>query len=260
MVLTITSEMRMNSITQNKSLSVETDESQQIEYLSLDQLELRCLQETGKWRNKEPNDPEFCLEIFRRALQLARERSGDTPHFDEKARALVVKIYTPFIEAHINSRIRRLVELDEVTQEVWLRFWSAARSGLVFDKLPLALGYLRITTLTTIHRMVRIEGQRPGPLSDTYTGGNEPIAPDADVPAEHERKVLYERMLELIPDRQERLLFLMRYYQGLPPREMVRRLALSDQPLQVEEIYTILDRIKKRLAKDPTIRDLLQSD
>jgi hypothetical protein len=38
--------------------------------LSLSDLERKCRRETKLYQNDQPNDPRFCLEIFRRALLL----------------------------------------------------------------------------------------------------------------------------------------------------------------------------------------------
>jgi DNA-directed RNA polymerase specialized sigma24 family protein len=231
-----------------------------LESMSLAQLEIRCLKETSNWRQKKPSDPRFCLEIFHRALQLAHEQHGGTPSFNDEACTLLVRIYTSVIKANVSAKARHILDLEEISQEVWLRFWSAARWGLTFPTLPAAIGYLKLATVRTVIKLLRSEDKSPDVSLDQLTSVNEPIDNDANVSDIYKRRALYQRMLELTPDPLERRILLMRYYLGLSPKEIARQFAVSDHPLKEKEISTILRRIFKRFEHDPAIKDLLQSD
>src|SRR5258706_14189751 len=136
-------------------------ESQLVAQLSLPELESGWRREPERYRRFKSSDPRFCWEIFRRALQqsagavVATARSmgapksadgmgrsaPDMPQYDEDARTALVQIYTGFIKAHINPAAVASSSIDDIVQQVWLRFWRAARQGLNFASLEAALSY-----------------------------------------------------------------------------------------------------------------------
>ncbi len=133
-----------------------TQQSPSLEILPLTDLEAACRKETRRYRATEPSDPRFCLEIFRRAL-LQTDLQSNTFHSvreppqsvergvfeqhahsapsyqDEEARAVLVRIYTEFITANINRTATHTAVLDDLVDQVWLRFWQAANKGLSFS-------------------------------------------------------------------------------------------------------------------------------
>lgn len=246
-----------------------------LEQLSLAELETACRQSTALYRRGEgaQSDPRFCLEIFRRALRLRAEESTDATSaasYDEDAWNVLVDIYTDFIKANINRQARHTEALDDLIQQVWLRFWRVARQGrLDFPSLDAALSYIKITTVTTLIESRRAFLERRREESLAYlneTTGTEPVAGTGNDPfTQHARKLFRDRCREVLTDPLEYRVFWMRYSMGIPPREIARQLA--DEGVMIRErkpnarvVSDLLERSFKRLKLDPEIRDLLRND
>src|SRR5262245_24340812 len=142
-----------------------TEEGREPTTFPLAELEARCRHEPRRYRRSEPSDSRFCLEIFRRALALTgrtpadralgsapatEDESRSATYADEEARTTLVRIYSEFIKAHINPAALRNTPLEDLVQQVWLRFWRAANNGLYFPSLEAALRYLERATLSTL--------------------------------------------------------------------------------------------------------------
>lgn len=253
-----------------------TEQSENLESLSLMELERACKRETDYYWRGLPSDSRFCLEIFRRALQRparppANDLPASVPPLNEAARTLLVLTYNDFIKATINRKAFRDIAIDDLTQQVWMHFWSAANQdkGLDFPSLEAALAYLRRVTLTT-----HIELQRRvwkhyrnvslAELAET-TGEDMIAAPDASPLDQYTRQRFHQRCREIVIDSLEWRIFCERYSMGKPPREIAGDLAhegtlINGRVPTARSVSDRLERICRRLAQDREIRDLLGSD
>jgi RNA polymerase sigma factor (sigma-70 family) len=243
-------------------------EERSLSQLSIAELEQRCRQETQRFRQQGQSDPRYCLEIFQRALRLSP--SADGPRFaEEPAREILIGIYTSYIEATLNRQAQRSSSPEDLVQQVWLRFWSAATKGLDFGSLEEALSYLRRTTVTTMieeQRQLRRRG-RDESLQQHIAEVGEAATIDlrSDLFAEHVRQGFRERCRTLIPDPLEYRVFTLRYGVGLPPREIARQLAgagirLREREPTARAVSDLLERIFNRLRQDRDIQDLIGED
>lgn len=236
--------------------------------LSIAELEQRCRQETQHFRQQQPSDPRYCLEIFQRALRLS-PATASLGFADELAREVLIGIYTSYIEATINRQAQRTTSLEDLVQQVWLRFWSAATHGLSFGSLQEALSYLRRTTVTTVieeQRQLRRRG-RDESLQQHIEQVGEAATIDlrSDLFADYVRQGFQERCRALMPDPLDYRIFTMRYGIGLPPREIARALAQEGITLREHEptartVSDLLERIFNRLRNDRDIQDLIGED
>ncbi len=191
------------------------------------------------------------------------------PQYDEDARTALVQIYTGFIKAHINPAAVASSSIDDIVQQVWLRFWRAARQGLNFASLEAALSYLRQTIISTL-----IEAQRQARKQQRDLSLQQLLdtAPDmmpydtAGSPFEHHAQERFRaRCREVLTNELEYRVFWMRYSVGLPPREIARELAragvqINDHPPTAGAVSDMLDRSFQRLRIDPELHDLLRTD
>ena len=251
-----------------------------IEFLSLINLEAECRRETERYRQGKASDPRFCLEIFRRALhfQPASAAPGTAVHgddravaayVDEDARALLVRIYSPYVRAQLKHADTPAASLEDLEQQVWLRFWQAARQGLSFSSLAGALDYLR-----QIAYSVRIEAlrqfwkqQREESLNLSNHTAEEDALVDAGAdPFDHyTQQRIRARYREVITDPLEYRIFRLRYSLGLRPREIADFLkregvAIKERPPTADAVSRVLELIYRRLRQDSELRDLLGGD
>jgi DNA-directed RNA polymerase specialized sigma24 family protein len=239
--------------------------------LTLTELEVACRKETHLYRQGKPSDPCFCLEIFRRALLLAAQidTSAAPVYADESARAMLVGIYTEFIKAHINRDATRATPLDDLVQQVWLRFWRAANQGLTFPSLEAALMYLKQTTISELienNRRAHMR-RRDESLERVIAGSGEESLSDgsADPFAQHTQQRFRARCREVLTNPLEYRVFSMRYGLGLSPREIAVELVregvlIKDRQVTARAVSDLLDRSFNRLGQDPEIHDLLCGD
>jgi DNA-directed RNA polymerase specialized sigma24 family protein len=262
------------------------------ETLSLNDLESVCHQETQRYKNGMVSDTRFCLEIFRRALiqinplhtatvpkeaamiDLDPARSGrirdNAPIYaDEAARVALVRIYTEFIKAQISRAAIRTTSIDDLVQQVWLRFWQAANNGLTFPSLEMALSYLKQTTVSALIEDQRRERKRrrDESLQQIITTAGEATLVDsgADLFARHTQQRFRVRCREVLTDPLEYRVFWMRYSMALPPRKVARLLAtegvlIKNRSPTARMISDLLDGSFKRLQLDGEIQDLLRGD
>lgn len=239
-------------------------------HLLLGELEQRCARETRNYRSRTASDTRFCLEIFRRALQITDISSASRPvYVDEAARDTLVRLYTSFIEAHLSASVLHLCERDDIVQQTWLRFWQAAPRMEPFATLEAALVYLELTIRSTVIQAIKLVVRKQQEVSLQQladdTNGEEQVAGGTDPDQEYRQKRFQARWKELIADPLDRRIFLMRYILGMPPREIAEELVrekimLRGRTATARAVSDCVERSIEKLRRDPEIRDLLQAD
>lgn len=249
-----------------------------IEQISLAQLARHCREQTEDFRRRKVGDDRalYCLEIFRRALQ--RHRTHDNSALsDNTAAELLVRIYTPFIEANLNTSILSRSEKEEEIQNVWLRFWSAAQSekGLSFQRLEEALAYLKRIAYTVmidflknaretyIFETLKTEDESQSLDQSISHLSDKSLDPVFDTIKQH---LFFARARELIPDTIEWDIFTRICY-GFPPRHIAENLKREQKFLGKNKrvptpraISDLVERLFRRLAEDEQIKDILTKD
>jgi hypothetical protein len=222
--------------------------------LSLDLLASRCREETDKWRKKLPNDPKFCLGIFRRAVAAQR---------DEEAWRLLVDVYTDFVKANVpwDPVLRDPEVRADIAQDAWSRFWNATRGGrLKCESLGEILSFLRKTTRSAVIEYKRKNRAPLEPLPRSY----DPPDPENTF-SDMDKQEFCARARVVLRDPVVFAVFWLNYRDDLPPREIVRVLkaiGLSGKrrPLTAAAVGELLRQSIRQLAEDPLIRELLRRD
>lgn len=249
------------------------------ESLALQELEAACRRETQRFRRSEESNPNFCLEIFRRALAHGAPLAAAAGHsyagahdkpvyYDEDARNVLISVYTEFIKAQINPAAVKTTPMDDIIQQVWLRFWRAANQGLDFPTLSAALNYLKLTTISTLieaQRQARKHWRDESLQMLAESGDDFQGDADSDLFNSLTQQRFRVRCREVLSDPLEYRVFSMRYSIGIPPRDIARE--LTREGVQIKgraptsgAISDMLDRAFRRLRTDEEIQDLLQED
>ncbi len=240
-----------------------------LEQMSCAELESACQRETRLFRRGASSDPRFCLAIFHRALGGPEVAQGASPTVDEEARTTLVRIYTEYIKAHINPAAARASSVEDLVQQVWLRFWRIAQRGIYFPSLDAALNYLKQTTVSVLIEEQRQwrKRQREASLQQVVDDSGDQALADAgaDLFDRHIQQRFRDRCRELLTDGLAYRVFWMRYGMGLPPREIAR--ALADEGVQMRSgaptsraVSDLLEQSFRRLRQDVEIQDLLRED
>jgi len=207
--------------------------------MSLPALADRCMSEINNYRRGEASNDQYCLEIFRRAMQ---EHNGE-------AWDLLVGRFQEFLLAAFrrHPRCEAALHLDSPENYVaraFERFWVAAayNQQVTFTSLGGALRYLRVclngAILDTLRSYART---REVPLPDPGFAG-EPTVVDPD-----EESELWEVIRTMLSSERERRLAFLLYLSNLKPREIVHR--FPQEFPDVNEIYRLRRNIMDRLVR-----------
>lgn len=215
------------------------------ESLSVELLARRCTEEMHRFRRHEPNDPAFCFELFRRALQ------------DGSLEALtrMYEVYEPLVLSWVvrHSRFEQSHEsADFFAHQALSAFYFALRGQKFgqFAGLPKVLAYLKLCVHTAIAQYVRDHGKDATiPLEDVGEVGDAPQLGAAVEAAE-----LWAYICRLLPDERDRLLARCVFVLELKPRQIVR---VYPEHWNVErEVSVALYRIRRVLRNDAELRRL----
>jgi DNA-directed RNA polymerase specialized sigma24 family protein len=198
----------------------------------------RCMNEVNKYRRGEASSDQYCLEIFRRAMQ----------EHDDAAWTLLVDRFKEFLLAAFRRHPRcedasRLDSPENYVARAFARFWVAVHDQQVeFTSLGAALRFLRLCLNSEILDMLRAHARRnemPFPEPD-FTG--EPAVEDQDDGSE-----LWKIIRDMLPNERERRLAFLLFYCNLRPRVIVR-LRPQEFP-DVNEVHRMKRNIVDRLAR-----------
>jgi len=199
----------------------------------------RCMSEINNFRRGEASSDQYCLEIFRRAMQ----------EHDDAAWTLLVDRFQEFLltafRRHPRSEAASHLDSPEnYVARAFARFWIAAvhNQQVMFTSLGAALRYLRVCLDSTILDMLRANARaREVPLPEPGFAG-EPAVEDQDEGSE-----LWEVIRDMLPSERERRLAFLLYQCNLKPREIVR-LRPQEFP-DVNEVHRMKRNIVDRLAR-----------
>ncbi len=201
----------------------------------------RCMREISNYRRGEACNDQYCLEMFRRAMQEQ----------DDGVWSLLVERFDEYMLGLFRRHVRReaasrLDSPENYVARAFERFWLAAMHNqqLQFTTLAAALCYLRsclngaiMDTLRTYSRAKEVVLPEPG----------FPDEPAVEDPEEEDQR-LWEIIQDMLPKERERRLAYLLFHCNLKPREIVRR--CPQEFSEVQEIYRLRRNIVERLLRD----------
>ena len=214
-----------------------------VAHLSADELAAQCAHETELFNRRQPNDPQFCFELLRRALA-----DGSPDAF-----TLVYQIYerqvTHWVYNH--PKFEQTGESAEFFASHALRSFYFALRGPKFERfpsLPQILSYLKLCVHTAIAQYMR--DQQPQitvPMAD-----EQPLAYQPDLDARAQAAELWQHICSLLPDERDRLLARLVFVQGLRPREIV--VAFPNHWRNERAVSVALYRVRRTLRSDAQLQ------
>lgn len=211
--------------------------------MALERVVAMCRRERSSYSSAGVSESPACVEIFRRA-------------FDGSADAWEA------LQGTFGSLMRRwvgdqrAVDPEEVIQEALLAFFRVApglHGLLAADELGRVLGYLRScvkSALLTQCRKRQVSQVSLDGIAEAPSSGD--IADAAET-----RIILLARVAQLIESDQERLVFEAYFRDGLRPQEIAEQ--HRPELATVAFVNTIVQRLTRRLRKDPVLQQLRAS-
>jgi RNA polymerase sigma factor (sigma-70 family) len=216
-----------------------------VDAIPLPQLLSACREHLARFRHGAESDPQFCLELFRRALDA----------HDPDAWHGLVELYQPLLSARLRQRGVAPEMAEEAVQEAFVALWLKSNSGAVSTSgqtLAQVLNYLwgsirfALIKLRRQQHDVPLAPDCPLELEFTSTGDETTVVRALDAQA------LLARIRKLVTAHEWQALWL-RFGRELPPREIAVQLAIP-----VEEVYFTLASAKRRLRSDPQLRTFME--
>jgi DNA-directed RNA polymerase specialized sigma24 family protein len=206
--------------------------------MSLSALADRCMSEINNYRRGEASSDQYCLEIFRRAMQ----------EHDDAAWTLLVDRFKEFLLAAFRRHPRRedasrLDSPENYVARAFARFWVAVHDQQVeFTSLGAALRFLRLCLNSAILDMLRSYARaREVPLPELD------FATAAAVEDQDDGSELWKIIRDMLPNERERSLAFLLFHCNLKPREIVR-LRPQEFP-DATEVHRMKRNIVDRLAR-----------
>jgi hypothetical protein len=207
-----------------------------LEQHDLGEIVAGCREERSAYRRDHLRASPCCMELFRRAFA-----------HDQAAWQAIQTAFDPLVRAWIGAQ--RQVEPEDVIQETFLAFARYAPNHLDLlagDEIDRILGFLRRCAKTALLTLLRR-------THDDADLDSQSLA----VPAYDDgaiRAAVRERLKELLATEEERRVFFLRFECDLKPQQIVA--AYSQLFPDAAALYDIIQRITRRLRKDPGLREL----
>lgn len=172
---------------------------------------------------------------------------------DEAAWAAVYVQYHSLVRHWLSD----VADVENLVQETFARLSQAVTAErFTSGEFPTLGGLLAFARRTAINLRIneerRVERERHT-LDDWFD--QEKAIATSDHLEQVIRQELADHVQGLLKDEQERLVFRLTYEFDLPPREIARRYPRHFK--DVDEVYRVKERLKKRLKRDPWLRQYL---
>ncbi len=217
--------------------------------LDLEQLAAYCAEQTQKFLKRLANETRYCFELIRRGYV---EQSNDALHH-------VYRIYMPLLvsRAHRHKWFERSCQDAEYFARVALaNFYRRCRGSQfaeMFADLPSVMGYLYACLHSAIVQDIR-DNRMAASLPEDIPAPGGDKAGKGDLNGSE----LWAAICRALADPDDERLAYLRLVLDVRPAEIVR---LEPHKWKTErEVSVALQRIRRRLRKDPGLRNLAGFD
>lgn len=211
----------------------------------------RCAQESDHFFKRQPHDPRFCFELFRRAVL----------HRNQHAWELLYDQYRPLVTGWVQRHPHFTEcgeEADYFVNGAFEKIWSRLTPE-TFDRFPnlkSLLRYLQMCVNSAIvdfvrarEQAVRLEQVNPAALADDQTAGRN------DAVTRLERAELWGWLQAQLKDTKEEQAVYGTYVLGMKPQELYAH--YRDTFRDVNEVYRVKENVLARLRRDKSAEEFL---
>lgn len=220
-----------------------------ISNLRTDVLAQHCAQQTRNYLLQLANDPRYCFELMRRALRAQ----------DSEALTHLYQTYLPLgnLWARRHPRFDVTGESTEFFASAAMNNFYFALRGEKFDSFPSlahALSYFKICVHSVIEQYMRPLPPSGPPIPFEHDPQWEAPPIDERIMAEE----LWGHVERILPDPDDRLLVHCRYVLDLKPAQIAAK--YPSRWATAREVTVALQRNRRRLRRDPALRQLVLGD
>ena len=235
--------VRSPSRGERRSMSEPFQENSDPAEASLSELIQCCREERAKFRSGLANNPAYCLEIFKRALQKPQTEASDEwqaliDAFSDWVSGCFYQLAS--LRAEALARNEPHAYIDGAFSRLFLR--NQSQKPLVFTTLGQALSYLRRCLITEV--LEGINGPPPSPPPEEERPEPDPITVILDGMAAQD---IWRMVLKCTKSKRERRLAHLLWIERYPPRRIVEELP-REFP-EVNEVYQMRANIAARFVR-----------
>lgn len=225
-----------------------------VQQLSLSGLRHRCAEESDRFFRRQPYDPWFCFELFRRAILEQ----------DERAWQMLYRQYRPLVTGWVerNATYARFNEqADYFVNRAFEKFWTAVSPDKFtdFSDLKSLLRYLQMCVHSVVIDYAR-RAERARLLDDEdeerlETVETSEIDPEAHALERMQNVELWRWIAERLNDDRERLLLYASFVLAMKPSEVLESYPKHFE--DIREVYTAKENMMARLRRDEELQQRL---
>jgi hypothetical protein len=214
---------------------------------AVEQVARLCVEENTRYEQEWVSNPDYCFELFRRALA----------DLNETALNFVREIYNPRLERWVR-RLWQFAQTGEeaeyFAQEAFVNFYfaSAGPKFAKYQSLGRIINYMKTCVFTAVTLYLR--GQFP---TEPAPEGFDPPDPNTEF-VNLKVDALWQHICTVLTDEKERLLANLAFVQEMKPREIVPHYGHIWQT--ESQVSMALFRIRRKLYGDTTLARWLNDE
>ena len=227
------------------------ESSEALQHMNLARLADECNRESRRFYKREPYDPGFCFEIFRRAIIEA----------DEQAWQAIYDQYTSLVTSWVykHASFHTCAEqADYFVNRAFDRMWSALTPEKFnqYRDLNALLKYLQMCVHSAIIDHTRKTSQVELELEayEHFNPGASKSDMEERVLEALQRRKLWQEIEKRFNSEEERIVFYASFALDQKARQILE--SYPESFTNVEEIYLIKQNVMARLRRDEVLKDL----
>ena len=222
--------------------------------LPLAGLSHRCAQETELFFQRMPYEPEFCFELFRRALV---ERN-------QQAYAYLYARYEPLVAGWVERQAGFAAAGEEpayFVNRAFEKMWNAITGEKFsrFNNLKALLGYLKLCATSAVidHARARQNTLMNAEYSELALAGHAAVSNlEREALLADQRRELWQIINKRLPEEKERVVVYASFVLAMKPAEVQLHYPLLFP--DVKDVYRTKQTVLERLRRDPEMARLYQ--
>lgn len=228
------------------------ESSEELQKMKLASLADKCDRESRRFFRREPYDPRFCYEIFRRAIMEADEQAWHVV-YDQYASLVASWVYK-HPSFHTSAE-----QADYFVNRAFDRMWSAITPEKFnqYRDLQALLKYLQMCVHSAIIDYARKTSQIELELEvcEHFNPGASRSDMEEYVLDALQRRKLWEEIEKRFNSEEESIVFYASFALDQKARQILK--SYPERFANVEEIYLIKQNVMARLRRDEVLKDLL---
>lgn len=228
-----------------------------VQQLPLSFVQHRCAQESECFAKKQPHNPHYCYELFRRALEECNERAWEFIYHQYR-RMVIGWIQQDRYFPQVSE------EIDVLVNNAFYNMWHAFTKKSPYDASQRVHNHEKFANFTELSKLLKFLKMC------THSAVREAVSPDIPLPetvdiatndpglrAEKlDRELLWRIFDQCLQNKKEFLTLYSRFELDMKPREIYEQ--HPDMFKDISDVYRTLENTKDRLLRCSRVKDFFK--